>query len=753
MSRMSKKEERKTKSYGKLIEYFYLFGIEPDIINVDRFNDKEQIYLKRGYLSPDLLSKFPPNEKSDINVDVKIIKSHCFPNGYTLVQKNSCPVEEFFYFSLDNMVGKDTNDKSLNFCCALFYEPIPKYLKIKRMKNPQNKKKLQKKEIQLDKYFAPKALCVSSFLSFPSEFKFLLSKLINYVKADKITYPIEKIIENMVYGIPKPPKVHFYIHCKKVNGFFPKQDFELDFRLSELNQCSLNSFKFQSIFNFNLDDIMDIYKSLFLEVPVLFFCVKKELLTNIFESFMTLMHPFEFQGPHCAILPDMNAGIIEMSKTFCFGINQEWVVPGNKEKKTYFQKLNLNIINKKILICDIDNHKIYKYYNCNPVQHIINFKDLGVYSVPEGGDPLLCKSKDINHDCFNNWNEYFLPEHYTKKFKKKLKSYMERNKLMNYIEYSEKTNKEIGEQIFYYYLASIFQLYNDFVYTTQEDVKRICFQFLTKDLNDINIESIFNVKGFISVNNKDVPFYTKFFETNVFKEFLRRKYLFKDCDKYEILCFDETISLKRNRKLFAKKIKTEFKDCKYIKMTKAYNVKQTRDFDKDEYKYIESHNDALIKYYQQYKDNTLSYLIFPKFLYDNNFFDKIFQTNLYFENELFYIVDDSLKVYKKMEESNIFSLYSSANFVNLYLFDINTFSAPDENENALYLLWLTIFCLTLHYCEEKEKQYRYEEMMDLLALVTLEKRSIINLIVSALGKHGDDKMMIRFFENLMNFSY
>ena len=145
MSKINKKEERKTKSYGNLIEYFYLFGIEPDSINVDKFNDKDQIYLKKGYLSPELLSKFPPSDKADINVDIKIIKNHCFPNGYTLFQKNGNPVEEYFYFSLDNMLGKDSGDKSLYFSCALFYEPISKYVKIKSMKNPQQKKKVTKK--------------------------------------------------------------------------------------------------------------------------------------------------------------------------------------------------------------------------------------------------------------------------------------------------------------------------------------------------------------------------------------------------------------------------------------------------------------------------------------------------------------------------------------------------------------------------------------------------------------------------------
>ena len=752
------KEEKKTKTYSNLIEYFYLFGVEPEAINVDKF-DKDQIFLQKGYLNPELLSKFPPDDKSDINVDIKVIKNHCFPNGYTLIVKNGVPVEEFFYFSLDNMVSTDINDKSLYFSCVLFYEPLTKYVKIKHLKNKnkakENKKKKNlKKEYPIDNIYVPKCLCISSFLAFPDEFKFLLNKLLNYHKLEKITIPIEKIIENMIYGIPRPPRAFFDIHCKKVNGFFPKQDFEMNFYLPGLNQYYGNSFKFQSIFNFNVDDIVDIYKSLLLEVPVLFFSSKKELLTNLFESFMTLLHPFEYQNPHVAILPDMNAGIIEIAKSFAFGINHEWIIPGNKAKKqTYFQKFNLNIINKKILICDIDNHKIYKYYNCNPNQHIINFNDLGIYLNTEGGAPLIGRSKDINNDCFNNWNEYTLPEHYTKKLKKRLKAYIEKNVIMTTIEYNSKTNKEIGELTFYYYLASIFQSYNDFIFNTKEEVNKICSELLTKDLKDINIETLFNVKGFINVNNKDNSFYIKFFETNIFKEFLKRKYLFKDCDKYSILYFDETISTKKNKKWFSKKIKTEFMECKFLKTSKSYIVKQTKDFNKDEYKHIENHKDLLLKYYQQYKNNQLSYLIFPKLLYDNNFFENNFQTTLYYENELYYMVEDSNKAIDKLKEINVFSLYNNAEFTNLYLFDIANYNAPSEIENSLYLLWLNIFCLTLHYCDEKEKEYRYEEMMDHLSRVTLEKSRVINLIVSALGKFGDDKMMIRFFEQLNPFYY
>ena len=756
MSKKKAKEEKKIKPH-RLIEYFYLFGVEPDMINVEKFDGKELNYLQKGFLIPDLLSKFPPEEISDTYVDTRIIKSHCFPNGFTLINKNAPPVEEFFYFSLDNMIGTETEDKVLNFSCVLFYEPLVKYVKIKKLKNKNQpssptKKKVVKNNSMIDNIYIPKVLCICSFFTFPHEFKFLLTKLINYPKSEKILLPIEKIMENMMYGIPSPPRALFDVILKKNQGPFPKQDFDLVIHTPELNQYFPYSYKFQSIFNFSIEDIIDIYKSLLLEAPVLFFCTKKEVLTNVFETFMYLLHPFKYQNPHVSILPDINAGIIEMAPSFAFGINHEWVNPGNKDKKqTYFQKFNLNIINKKILICDIDKNKIYKYYNANPVQHIITFNDLGNYSVPEGADPLLYRSKDINNNCFNNWNEYTLPDHYTRKLKKKLKAYIEKGN-MNYRDYNLKTNKEIGEQTFYYYLASIFQSYNDFVFKTKEEVDKICSELLKNELKDIDIETLFNVKGFISANTKDNTFFIKFVETNMFKEYLKRKYLFKESDKYIILNFDEAISAKKNKKWFSKKIKTEFKDTKVLKKAKNYVIKQTKDFSKDEYSFIESHKDNLIKYYQQYKNNTLSYIIFPKFIYDNNFFNAPFQTTVYHENELNYLFEDSYEAIEKLKKQNIFSLYNSE-FATLYLPDISKYNYTSEIENSMYLLWLNVFCLTLHYCDDKEKEYRYEQMIDYLSRIAYEKSRIINLVVSALSKHGDDKMMIRFFEDLEPFLY
>ena len=155
-----------------------------------------------------------------------------------------------------------------------------------------------------------------------------------------------------------------------------------------------------------------------MEIPILFFSKNKEKLTNIFETFIFLLSPFEYQYPHVSLLPDINSGIIEMAKSFAFGINYEWVEPGTQgEKKNYFEKMNLNVFNKLIKIVDIDNRRFSKYYVHNPSQRMINFDDLGTDNLKEDFSNFV-PSKEINHDSKIEAEKYELPLHYITKFKK-----------------------------------------------------------------------------------------------------------------------------------------------------------------------------------------------------------------------------------------------------------------------------------------------------------------------------------------------
>ena len=241
---------------------------------------------------------------------------------------------------------------------------------------------LGKKKL-FEKFFFPKVICFCSLVPFPYEFGYLLNKIINYtiktnkenknqpnnkevkddnnnnnkeikdnknnnnsnnkeIKGDnnnkddknnnnnkkinknKVKIPIEKIIAKIVMEVPMPMRGIFHINFKNNNTFF-KSDEQFIIKQKLINTYYCPTYSLQSIFTFNTDDIIEIYKSLLLEIPVLFFSKDIEKLTNIYESFISLLYPLQFQYPHVSILPNINSAIIQNIKIFVFGINQEWI--------------------------------------------------------------------------------------------------------------------------------------------------------------------------------------------------------------------------------------------------------------------------------------------------------------------------------------------------------------------------------------------------------------------------------------------
>ena len=74
----------------------------------------------------------------------------------------------------------------------------------------------------------------------------------------------------------------------------------------------------------------------------------------------------------------------------------------------------------------------------------------------------------------------------------------------------------------------------------------------------------------------------------------------------------------------------------------------------------------------------------------------------------------------------------------------------NEIENYIYLLWLRIFCMTFYYCDNKEKNLRFYEMLKVLKSTIYLKDHILSTILVVLEKYGEDYMIIKFFELLSN---
>ena len=117
-----------------LIKNFYLFGVEPDDIDIMDFEEED--FLKNDFLPIKLLSKFPPNELK-ILIDPNILISHCFPSGYSLKSTTRDLTNEYEYFHLSfrNLYCTTYNEKRIYCTCCIFYEKLSNYLEIINVMN------------------------------------------------------------------------------------------------------------------------------------------------------------------------------------------------------------------------------------------------------------------------------------------------------------------------------------------------------------------------------------------------------------------------------------------------------------------------------------------------------------------------------------------------------------------------------------------------------------------------------------------
>ena len=795
-------------SINPLIEYFYLFGLSAETIKKPEFY-KENNFMNQEFLKPEMLSKFPPIKKPNAEIDPNIIISHCYPKSLKVVESASTPNDEFFHFSIDNTPSRHTKNENIYYSCLIFYESLITYYNIQKLINHDNrrismsnilynnnelsnegcinKSKTKKFEVKsnttmdinkshlFDKFYIPKVICFASFVPFPNEFKYLLKKIKEYSMGilGKITIPIEKIVENLVISIPRPIRGRFNLKFKKdfflLNG--DKNDF--DIILPNFNQYLFHSYRYQLIFIFSVEDIIEIYKSLLLEIPLLFFSNDKEKLTNIVQSFLELLTPFKCQYPHAAILPEDNLGIIYQAKSFVLGINENWKI--NENGENFFDRKKILIFNKPIRICDIDNQKLDLVYNKKDFESVITFEDLGKINRNKENDnnpETNSDSKNNNNDTNNEntlneykGNEYSfeligyqLPIHYGEKIKKKLNQFLKEK--FSYAEYDPNINKKISEEIFYYLLISILQNYNTYLYNTEEKVESINSEIFTKTMYNVPIETLFNVENFLYYNKReDKDFFTAFLNTKIFRNFLERKYMNKEIDKFSFLHFDETILSKQNRNLFSKKLGIEFLENKGLETKTWYIINKNNNptnFNKNELDILKEKKTSLINYYKIFNEKDYKYYLFPIFLYNNHFFnnEQYKLVNFFTLNNLNLkkCIQETNDILTKVKDPKLLSIYNSE-YITQFKHNPSKSVYPKEIENSIYLLWLKVFCMTFYYCDKNEKYLRFYEMIKIVRKLYYVKDNILSLILATLEKYGDEYMIIEFFDYIKNFTY
>ena len=764
-------------------------------------------------LNPKLISKFPSSIKNINSIPDDLVISHCFPNGLKILN-NPFLISQLthFVFNLENIPANYTEEDKflytkIYFNCLEFYEPLSQYLKLKKeILSQSTKNKIQiepdktsKENLDIKNYYLPKIICFASLFPYSNEIKEILYNIYNFYRNNIITdnnninnlLSIEKIVEQIIMKTPLPFSsnaqtiISFKLNNIKKNiQSIDKIKFPV-YNLKESYIKNYTTISFGELFNyFSIEDIMKIFKYIILEIPLLFFCKNKNVLSLFIDNFISLLNPFCYVLPHISLLPYELYGLINSEQKFIFGINEEY-------SKTFFEDNNIDL-DKSIVIVQLNHLK----KNESKIIEII--KNIEAEECLVINEKIKQKENDKNTEeniFFNNQYVNLLNIELPSKAKKKAISKM--NNLITLIKkkgdlsdikylYEQKFNYHI-QHIFFKFFIYLMAGYTDYLINSKffsfniknkDNGENIRFKNTDEDF----IKEIFNLNEFILSKSKDELFYIAFCKTKLFFNFFREKiYSNNALNKVRYELFDEFIFLKKHKDFRKKKenkglyenlskhtIEQEPITQNYeiiINNELFYTKQEITELIKDnnQYKLLTSYGQNIISKNKKNKlieNPNISYYIFPKLIFDDSFFDEKYE-NLFQSHNInipgMSIIDELKKRSIVFSDTN--TKYRKYMHINEIITKLPLTNNSQENfeityKNYIYYSWLILQSCSLWYCEQRERNIRIDKILEILNKLDYVEEQVLYFLFINIYKYGNKYHFIKLHKiNLKYYGY
>lgn len=683
------------------------------------------------------------------------------------------------------------------------------YYNMNKNKNPNNEVFLINVLSPLEKVVEQIVMCMPFPLSIRNEYCLLY----------KFNFPIDLMDSNPLANITNTKNKKSNLTQSQKSSNFPYNNTIINFQTYEPLLSFLNNIQSISLLqifsSFTEEEALKIFKYIILEIPILFFSENIELLTSIIEGFLSILYPFEYVQPHISVLPSKFYGIINTEYKFIFGINEPYNPDFFKKNKILLDKtiIAVHFLNQKAKIEEIKKLEDQKDYVIIDNYNIFNFINNESF-LPNGAKIDITNIE--------------LPIKYTKNLSSRIKTALNEAKKKK-VNINDDIGNVFNQKIryfFYKFFVNILSGFTDYLQKINKynlnDTKQEGFYFgdnirfkinYNNNFNNTNnnsynnetlfIKAIFNMDEFISKFPKDYHiFYKVFCNTKLFYNFIR-KFIFQT---------DETISL--SNKCF--NIITFFKKHKELKKQHKYNEKfafyedpfKTKNVSKVETKiFINILNDMNFNFYEKQilikkkeeafnnynqiinihnsgqKENIeVKYVVFPKLLFDNSFFDlnyyEIFYRH-YLEmptgSEIIFLYKNIAKLINEYDEKYEDLIYSKNEYETINadknIIDLTratTFGLGNNNSNSnssqidisLEVLvdnyieynWLLLISCSLWYCQNPmEIDLRINKIFDVLEKVESIEEQVLFFLYMSIYKHGTKSHFIKMFEFVNRF--
>ena len=711
------------------IDYFMEIGIKPDIFKFNFLYESKTPDEINENLIPQIICKFPISDKRNIVVE-NVMVNQVFPKGFKVKISETAPKPEFYCVVLDNQLYSAVYTRKY-LACLVVYESILSYKQLnEKLKSEDNKfniilrstmKVSRPRQMTIDdpiasnelkNWYIPKCLCLVSVHPYINKYQEILNYIYNLILSNK--YPtlfLDHIIERLIVETPKLPRGHKRIILK-----FP--DKEIEISETKMNEMPLVNINFCRMFDIlSINNIIEIFRYLLYETKLIFFSENLSDLTNTIICFLFFLAPFKYQFQIVSVLSKELYNYTETISPYIFGINEKY-------KDNFFSKNKISIEDTTICVIDIDNDNHY--------------------IIAPGGQIDL---KDY-------------PE-FPKKLRKKLEDKLKKNAVNNGSSDSESNNSNDNSKnnnndkndfkkrnkryqaIFFKIMIHILKDYPKFLskdYSVNRDIS-------------MSIKDMIDLKSYLNMfNSTEKYFYSRIFNTQMFMEFIYKRMMPKNFnEKVEVLFFEEKINEKTSsKKIFGKSkileqnVLLTCKDYEYDKNIQIIDLTPNKELSSKLNNYLYDRRNYILKYCldkgfsvsidEAKKKASFHYYLFPSLMSDKLF---ILNSELYKTPPHFY---------KEIEAINNKIVNKS------YLKFIQNMQIlkNSESENDLYLCYLIVWSLALWYTEEKEKDYRFYEMIEMLKKIEEHDVKIFEIIFKNLVEFSEDKNIILLYKLFIN---
>ena len=723
---------------GNLIEYFAIIGLDPKIASKNFLYELSPSNITEFYsnkLKPKLITKYPPINKSYINIDENICEL-CFPNGIKLEKYKTQPEPVIYRFLLGNDYYSIEHPIKY-MTCLKFFESLNQYkilqkrlieeklednnninnmsfdnINVKDLLNELNdgkkeininkrnksqKIKIYKKnkynmnniksEFDLNCLFVPKIIC---FISLKPQYKIhekILYQLYNYYNLKEIKVPIEKIIINILCNIPLPPRgIHTYQYT--MNKDFKK----IEIKSEQMNKIKNYDDDLKIIFHyFNIDNFLEIFRYTLFETKTVVFSSNINHLCSLINGLISILYPFIYPFQVSSCLREDAFEVLESISPYIIGINQKY-------KNDFFSNNKIETKNTNFLIIDLDN----KDYFINTVEELP--------SIPKGILKKLRMKLDMNLN----------------KFRASVKHNINEDDEENIITFA-----------FFEFFLNI--LYNYSTFLNNENLK--------ENFKITNLNILFKLKEFIdSHSSSERPFYKRLTETQMFNDFIFKKMIPKDInDKLDLLLFDENINKINNKKIFKKTKSTLFISSKEYNFKSVHKIPKAKELLEEE----------LIKYKNKnylrknllrgqdiiFEKNSyfFNYILFPKF--NNDFYN--YPSNEFFS---YYYNTDNIKNDLKRVNTDLLAKSLINNGGN------NTLLNEGEGMiDYIYLTYIEVWGYSYWYQDLSERDYRFTQLLNVLDKIRRQEIELFNILFGMLNKFHEKEKIKKLYYKILEY--